>query len=168
MNRHEDDTISQWMNRTHPPEVAPEEWDSIYRGILLSAARAGERKHRRSSTVLRWAVAASFLVGVALGILLSRAPASSVQPVDNKGTVDRTSLPWEGSSIVPTGDFEPMMASSEPEGVDMFGLKNVRIESQSPEIMGARFCQMSGETPRGVKVVWNYIAQENQDINIGG
>jgi hypothetical protein len=119
-------------------------------------------------TVLRWAVAASFLAGVALGILLSRTPASSVQPVDGKGTVDRTSLPWEESSIVPAGDFEPMMASFEPEGVDLFGLRNIRIEAQSPEIMGARFCQMSGETPRGVKVVWNYIARENQNIDIGG
>ncbi len=168
MNRHDDDPISQWMNRAHPPEVAPEEWNSIYRGILLNAARAGEKKNRRSLIVLRWAVAASFLAGVALGILLSRSPASSVQPVEGKSAVDRTNLPLEESSIVPSVDFEPMMASSEPEGVDMFGLKNVRVESQSPEIMGARFCQMSGETPRGVKVVWNYISQENKDIDIGG
>lgn len=168
MNRHEEDLISQWMNRAHPPEVAPGEWNSIYRGILLNAARSAESRTHRPLALLRWAVAAAFVAGVGLGLLLSRSPvSSSLQPLE-KGSVDRTNLPIEELPIVPLPEFEPVLAASQPEGPDMFGLKNVRIEAQSPIIMGARYCQISAETPRGIKVVWNYVAQEDRDIDLGG
>lgn len=156
------DRIRKGFKNLEPPDVAPAEWEKVWSGIARRSALpliAGGR----SVVWKRWAFAAVFLIGLAVGFYIGRTRDVHRSPVQ---TVDERGIPVDARQPVPTlTGLEP---ESSPEGMDLFGLRNVKVERfDSGDSDGLQY-QVSGYTPRGLRVVWNYPLSQVEGENILG
>jgi hypothetical protein len=146
MNQERRDPIRQAWDETPPPEICPEEWDRVWDDMVCSL-RQGRAAVPRPSR-FRWlAYAATFLLGVGIGAAGARFPVSR-----------DASLPADVPPFTATQPSESAEAP-QPEGVELWGLRDVKVKALDPSEEGTRRYRLEGETARGIKVVYVYPAE---------
>lgn len=146
MNQDRRDPIREAWDETPPPEISPEEWDRVWDDMVRSLTQGAGAARRPAR--FRWlAYAATLLLGVGIGatgagLALSKDGSLPTDVVPSVGTPSSKSA-------------EP----SESEGVELWGLRNVRVKTLEPSDQGTRRYRLEGETARGIKVVYVYPAE---------
>ena len=164
MNESEDQNLKKLLKANSPPPVSSSEWGDVWKAIQGSL-HSKVVQSRESTWISRWAYAVTLLFGIGIGLALSGWVRNQPERPNPKNDVQ---VPIQETMLTPEQQLQPLLTTEQVEGIDLFGLKNVTIEEKSPEIMGTTIYQMSGETPNGIKVVWNYREQESRNSNSGG
>lgn len=156
MSNNEDRLIRKAWEAAPPPEPDDAVWEACWESIR-HASRGGRREPVRP---IRWmAFAAVFLVGVLSGVWL--APLLQVASKDHPATLAEFPSPREEPVRIPEPRPADMRVahyvSPEPsDGLAIPGLRNVNVVEVGQTEGGAPAYRMTGQTARGVIVVWDY------------
>jgi len=169
MKEKNSELLKQAWKEAPPPSVLPGEWETIWSRLVGSPNRLPVSRSPR-----RWLQAAAFavvfLAGVGFGLWGGWLVRPAVGP--SSSSVEQPTI-LEGGSQIPgkgTATLAALSSTSIPEGIDieMLGLRDVRMEAvEEPGQEGRRY-RMTAFTPRGIKIVWNYPADEPETHSLNG
>ncbi len=169
MNKNREDIVKQAWKQAPPPPVSAQEWEAVWDRVVGTLPLPSAPRPRRAwLPALGYAVV--FLAGVGVGVwgaflagpAVGPSPSSVEQPAvieGDKGMSDR------GGPALAT-----LSGPSVSEGIDieMLGLQDVKVETVEGATPGIKQYRMTAVTPRGVKVVWNYPAEEPETSSSNG
>lgn len=156
MSNNEDRLIRKAWEAAPPPEPDDAAWEACWESIRRTP-RAGRREPVH---LLRWmAFAAVFLVGLLSGVWI--APLLQVASRDLPATLaeapstgeERIRIPEPRPADMRVAHYGPPEPS---DGLTIPGLRNVNVVEVGQTEGGAPAYRMTGQTARGVIVVWDY------------
>lgn len=155
MSQKKRDRVRQAWDREPVPEVSADEWDRVW-GDMVRSLRQGGPAGRRPRRTRRLAYAATFLLGVGIG-------AAGTSLLASRGVSPPTDA-RPSSETRASKTAEP----AQSEGVEFWGLRNVRVKALEASEQAPQRYRLEGETERGIKVVYVYPAKAPVKPSRGG
>jgi len=150
--------LKETFQNSAPPAVSPGEWEAVWSDVAASHPRTRKPRLRLAGAL---AFAATFFFGVGFGLWASVQFKPSSPPPSPGASAPAAESDRSSDEVQPT-------LASQEDGMDLFGLKNVQIETLGPSVMGLKRYRLTAQTPRGIPVVWNYYGGQPTLTSEGG
>ena len=150
MNKGKNDLLKRLFKKAPPPKISNSEWDPVWDRI-----HAKTRKAMPTSLWNVWkqglSYAAVLIIGIGMGVIGANFGQANGTLAHSPDSGPKES----GPETVSVKDQEPEQSS---EGLELFGLKNVKVKPLK-EVEGEPVeYRLTGFTQGGVKIIWDYPA----------